>query len=340
MSKSSLRALGRFLEQHELPADGRGLFLRAVPLLGPSAQLRDRLECVQSWRPEVERLTAAQFKVVDRPSGSYQFALYLPTRQRDENRYNMARAVQHLAPDGLLVCAMLNELGAKRYAAELNQLLGETESVSKHHSRTFWGRKGEALHEVLLAEWLALGEAKPIEGSELKAPPGVFSAKKVDRGSQVLAENLPARLKGKGADFGAGYGFLTCELLRRAPEVHEVFLLEAEKLAIDAARENLAGRSATLHFHWVNILRELENISGCRELDFVLMNPPFHEQRDEAVSLGKRFIVTAAQVLRSGGELFMVANSPLPYEDTLREHFRFWERIDERFGYKVLRAER
>jgi 16S rRNA (guanine1207-N2)-methyltransferase len=68
------------------------------------------------------------------------------------------------------------------------------------------------------------------------------------------------------------------------------------------------------------------------------MNPPFHEGRQVQNALGAHFIRTAAQSLKPGCALYMVANSHLPYESVLKECFKNFEKTSEEGGFKVFKA--
>lgn len=46
----------------------------------------------------------------------------------------------------------------------------------------------------------------------------------------------------------------------------------------------------------------------------------------------------AATILNKGGQLLMVANTHLPYEQTLKKHFRSFRQVDQRDGFKILEA--
>ena len=52
------------------------------------------------------------------------------------------------------------------------------------------------------------------------------------------------------------------------------------------------------------------------------MNPPFHDGGTEDQALGQAFIRRAAEALRPGGTLWLVANRHLPYEATLSAAFK------------------
>jgi 16S rRNA (guanine1207-N2)-methyltransferase len=75
-------------------------------------------------------------------------------------------------------------------------------------------------------------------------------------------------------------------------------------------------------------------------LDFVVMNPPFHDGGTEDQALGRTFIARAAEALRKGGTLWLVANAHLPYEAALGAAFRDVSVRVQAGGYRVFEARR
>jgi 16S rRNA (guanine1207-N2)-methyltransferase len=73
-------------------------------------------------------------------------------------------------------------------------------------------------------------------------------------------------------------------------------------------------------------------------LNWVVMNPPFHEGALTASSVGVAFIRVAADMLRARGTLWMVANAHLPYEAHLAAAFANITKIAEGEGYKIYKA--
>jgi 16S rRNA (guanine1207-N2)-methyltransferase len=162
-------------------------------------------------------------------------------------------------------------------------------------------------------------------------PPGVFSADGIDPASALLAAQLPVKLSGRIGDLGAGWGWLSAEVLKR-PDVTECHLVEAEFAAIEAARQAIADPRAV--FHWA----DATTFRLPRPLDGIVMNPPFHEGRQAEPALGQAFIRAAAAMLAPHGRLWMVANRQLPYERTLADCFREVEEAPGDGRFKVLFA--
>ena len=75
-------------------------------------------------------------------------------------------------------------------------------------------------------------------------------------------------------------------------------------------------------------------------LDFVVMNPPFHDSGIEDKALGQTFIQRAAAQLRSGGSCWLTANRHLPYEAILKPLFRRVTLVAEADGYKIYQAQK
>ena len=100
--------------------------------------------------------------------------------------------------------------------------------------------------QALIAKWAALDAPRPILDGRFSSRPGVFAWDRIDPASALLAEHLPADLAGKGADLGAGYGYLSAEILSRCAKVSALDLYEAEARALDAGEaESRAVRAAS-----------------------------------------------------------------------------------------------
>ncbi len=301
-----------------------------------------RLVCEQSFKPDADALVRSGLEVVETASLAstrFPLVLALPPRQRDEMRALFARAVSLAAPGGIVVACMANDEGAKSGEGDLQKLTGLSGKSIKNHCRAFWTPPLRGGHDVeLFAQWSQLDAPRPILGGRFVSRPGVFAWDRIDLASALLAECLPDDLAGAGADLGAGYGFLSTEILSRSAGVPELHLYEAEARALDCAKINLAPFADTteLDFRWHDVAAGLP-----QRYDFIVTNPPFHAtQKAGRPDIGQRFIAVAAEALNPGGRLWLVANRHLPYEQTLGAHFARVHAVAERDGFKVIEAVR
>ncbi len=188
----------------------------------------------------------------------------------------------------------------------------------------------------LNAAWLALDAARPIADGRFVSRPGVFAWDRIDPASALLVKHLPADLAGCAADLGAGFGYLSVELLLRCPRILHLDLYEAEQRALDLAKANLASHTsrATLEYHWHDVTTGLPH-----KYDVIVTNPPFHTQSSaDRPDIGRRFITSAAAALNPGGSLWLVANRHLPYEAVLTESFGKVRTVAQENGFKIVEA--
>jgi 16S rRNA (guanine1207-N2)-methyltransferase len=298
------------------------------------------LVCEQSYKPFADELERGGLQVLANASASdarYPLVLVLPPRQREEARALFARALSLCAPGGVVVASITNNEGAKSGEADLGQLAGLGGSLAKNHCRVFWSKPlGQAHDPALLAQWSRLDAPRPILDGRFRSRPGVFAWDRIDPASALLVEHLPKDIVGHGADLGAGYGYLSAEVLARCPRVTGLDLYEAESRALELARENLSAidSPARREFLWHDVTTGVP-----QRYDFVVTNPPFHTQsRADRPDVGRRFIAVAAEALKPGGKLWLVANRHLPYEESLGEAFGQVRTLGERDGFKVIEA--
>ena len=320
------------------PAEGGALFLRARDGWPLHQRRWPGLVCEQSFKPEADALLRSGLGVRDAEEGArYPLVLVLPPRQRDEARALYARAIACTAPGGRVLACLRNDEGAKSGEADLAKLAGPLGQLSKNKCRAFWtGPLHGAADADLLKVWSQLDAPRPICDGRFVSRPGVFAWDRVDAASALLAAHLPKDLQGAAADLGAGWGYLSNELITRNPGIVSVDLYEAESRSLDLARINLERHSAkvALDFHWHDVTAGLS-----KSFDVIVSNPPFHAQgRDDRPDIGRRFIAAAAAALRPNGRLWLVANRHLPYEAELARQFGHVRVVAQEAGFKVFEA--
>ena len=245
-----------------------------------------------------------------------------------ERRYTLAMALRALKVGGRLDVMAPKAKGGSRLAKELKAFGLEVAETAKAHHRRCIALRPDVV--IGVDEAIAAGAQQLVPGLEAWSQPGIFAWDRVDAGSALLAQHLPA-LKGKGADLGCGYGALATVILR-SPKVVSLKLVDIDRRAIQAARRNIEDARAKVQ--WADVRMVATN----GDYDFVVSNPPFHDGGAEDRRLGWAFIRKAAEMLRKGGVLWLVANRHLPYEAELNAAFARVRPVADQGGYKVFEA--
>ncbi|MGE3477353.1 MAG: class I SAM-dependent methyltransferase [Rhodospirillaceae bacterium] len=250
-----------------------------------------------------------------------------------ERRYTLALALRALQPGAPLTAMAPKTKGGNRIAKELESFGCDADATSARHQRicrTLRPALFSAEAQANLDAAIADGAPRLVEGLGLWSQPGVFSWDRVDAGTALLISALPA-FAGRGADLGCGIGVLARTVLASA-DVTRLELLDIDRRAVAAARRNVDDVRA--HFHWADV-RRLTDLKG---LDFIVMNPPFHDGGLEDRTLGEAFVKQAYRMLRPGGRAWLVANVHLPYEAVMSSSFAHVDLRAEEGGYKVYEA--
>lgn len=246
-----------------------------------------------------------------------------------ERRTVLAHALRALAIGGRLTALAGNTKGGTRLASELQEFGCTIEDSHKRRFRIVTASR--AAHLVGLDEAIAAGAARHVSDIGLWSQPGLFNWDRVDTGSQLLIDHLPA-LSGRGADLGCGIGVLARAVRGAVPPPHLV-LIDIDRRALNMARRNVVGDGLT--FMWADVRSAPDLPTG---LDFIVTNPPFHDGGTEDKALGQAFISKAAAMLRPGGVLWLTANRHLPYEGVLAPLFATVDAIAQANGFKVYAA--
>ena len=246
-----------------------------------------------------------------------------------ERDFVLAHALRALKPGAPLTAFAPKDKGGARLKKTLEAFGCQvTADARKHHRFCHTVRPAEPRG---LAEAIAAGAPRIAPALGLWSQPGVFSWDRPDPGSARLLEALPA-LHGAGADLGCGIGLLARGVLA-SPKVTALTCADLDGRAIACAEHNLDDPRVTLV--WADLRRPLE---GLADLDFVVMNPPFHDGGTEDKALGVAFIGAASRMLGKRGVCWLVANRHLPYEAALASAFAAVTVHGDAGGYKIFEA--
>lgn len=301
-----------------------------------------RVHIYQPFKPSYDEFLARGFCVAHQGmlSPKMGLAVWIPTKQKIESLYVLGQILKNF--QGTLVFVCENDMGAKSFVKTLKSLFPNVEINSQ--SKCKWAlvdcseEKKSSDFEKILIELEGHGGDQLIETTTYRGVPGIYGWNKIDEGSRCLIGCLP-RLSGRVVDVGSGYGYLSAEILKDCKhQIQSCHLLEADYRAVELSKKNLSEFLEKAQFHWVDVLKN--DLHGLKQsADFVVMNPPFHEGGDTNTALGEGFILSASELLKPSGELWMVCNVFLPYEKAIEKAFKSWKRIPlESKSFKVICA--
>ena len=306
---------------------------------------------VQPWRDRYLAAKANELHVVgsarDLADGSFTQVLVHLQKSRAATFSDLEQAWRVLEVDGQLLFAGTNALGVVSAVKRLAKQLDQKPTIVANRSRArvvrFKKDSGSGPRAEETPTFLATIESIRAERFEfqLETLPGVFSAKKLDAGSQLLLEALPKFIGHKPprriVDLGCGTGVLGIAAATLWPET-QVLLADADARAIECAQLNIRrlGLGDRCQVVWWDALETPPD----SRFDLALVNPPFHRRGTE-VDLGPALALfdSLRGWLKPGSRALLVANRTLPYERPLEELGKLETLRGER-GYKLLSLKR
>lgn len=298
------------------------------------------IDCVQSFKLDADSWLAQGVKVnPELPQKTrYQNIFCALPKQKEQALYMLAQSFNHLEESGLLVAVAANDAGGKKIESWMRELGVSPISLSKSKCRIVWVYKGK-IDQKKIDAYIEGGSVQKIQmgGTYFISQSGIFGWNKIDKGSQLLIQKVPFKLEGTGADFGCGYGYLSHQILKNHTNIDKLYALDADYNALCCVKKNLAQYSVDIEYNWADLTKPQENIDN---LNWIVMNPPFHQGKQTKNEVGYNFIAQAAVCLKKGGILYMVANAHLPYEKLLTKLFSNVDKICEEQGYKIFIAQK
>jgi len=149
--------------------------------------------------------------------------------------------------------------------------------------------------------------------------PGVFSREKLDAGTHLLLDYLPEfKDDSKIIDLGCGSGVIGAVAAKNQPSAR-LLLCDESLLAVTSAQITFA-RNDLQNAHFLHT-DALDSVAK-NEYDYVLCNPPFHQQNVQTTAIANKMFRQSAGCLKETGTLLIVANRHLPYQKQLGKYFK------------------
>jgi len=278
---------------------------------------------------QVSPLVPGAEDLAARADASADRALVLAPGGTLERDYVLAQALRALKPGAPLTAFAPKDKGGSRLKKALERFGCTVAEDARRHHRFCHVQRPASPNG--LDDAIAAGAPRVVPALGLWSQPGVFSWDRVDPGTAQLLAALPP-LAGRGADLGCGVGVLATRVLA-SPAVTALTCVDVDRRATACAEHNLDDPRVVVRRADV---RRLDG--GLADLDFVVMNPPFHDGGAEDRDLGVAFVRAAARLLKKGGTCWLVANRHLPYEAALKDAFARVEVKSETGGYKIVEA--
>lgn len=288
----------------------------------------ERARFVQTLKPNFTTLEKKGLMVSLEPPERCGMAIVQAARSRAKTLGIIARAMAIVEPGATIAVDGARRNGIDGFHKACKSALKGVQSETGGHGRLFWFENPAQIPGECRAWIKAAGKSRNRDG--YMTAPGSFSSDGVDPGSRLLASRLNG-LKGKAADLGAGWGYLSDMALRQNPKISRMDLIEADHDALSLAMENVSDQRA--RFIWDDVQSTPE-----MEYDTVITNPPFHTDGRPNPKAGMGFMQAARRALKPGGRLLLVANRRLPYEVEIKRLFGNSSAISEEMGYKVILA--
>jgi len=173
-------------------------------------------------------------------------------------------------------------------------------------------------------------------GNELEfySGSGVFSADKVDRGTELLTNKCTIKEGSDILDLGCGIGVVGIAVKKSCP-ICNVYLTDINKRAVKLARMNTELNRVEVKIFQGNLYEPLKE----KKFGVILSNPPYTAGRKVCFEI----IEKAAEHLAEGGTLQLVARHQKGgkmLKEKMEEVFGNAEDIAKKSGYRVYKSEK
>jgi len=283
-----------------------------------SEQSHSKLSCQFSAQAQLQENSNALlfFMPKAKQEAAYLFACILPQLQQGAEIFVVGEN-----RGGVKGCEKL----LASYGIKLNKI------DSARRCSLYFGTLNQTVPAFQLEPWFEHFEvALPAKTLQVKSLPGVFNHGKLDEGSQLLLEQLPA-MHGTVLDFGCGAGIIGAS---------QDLLYPIQISLLDVSAYAIASTQATLKENAIaGTVIASDGLSEVKQrFDFIVSNPPFHAGIATQYETTETFLAQAKQHLRENGELWIVANSFLQYESLIKQHFSRYETKLDNKKFKILRC--
>ncbi|QYJ85726.1 methyltransferase [Shewanella mesophila] len=236
----------------------------------------------------------------------------------------------HLKSGGELFVVGENKGGVRSIAKQLPDYFDSASKLDNaRHCLLFGTELINTAPAIKLEDWVSQYTLSTPQGEiTICNLVGVFSEKRLDEGTKLLLEHLPA-LHGKVLDFGCGAGIISAAMLKLQPTL-DIDCVDINAMALASCRLTLAANGMTANVYPSDGIGQAQGV-----FDGIISNPPFHDGLQSTTNIAAQFVQDSAKKLKPSGKWRIVANRHLPYSELIAKQFKTVNVIAENNKYKV-----
>jgi len=259
--------------------------------------------------------------------------IFIP-KSKQETQYLLANLTPYLSEGASILLVGEKSCGIKSAGTLLAPYCTQVNNVdSARHCSLLFGELNKEVAAFNQKQWIKEYDLT-INDTTLKIStlPGVFSHGELDKGSDLLLNNMPETMQGSMLDFGCGAGVIGCYLKQKHSEL-QVDLVDISAFALASATLTFANNQLEGNVFASNILSNVD-----KKYDHIVSNPPFHSGKKTDYSATETLIEQSPAFLKKSGSLILVANHFLKYEPLLDNAFSAVTTKSETTKFKILVA--
>ena len=273
---------------------------------------------------------------VDVPESPFDQAIIFVPKSKELLNYLLHNIVSRLTVGASIFLVGEKKAGVERAAKQLLPFGKTLKLDSARHCQMWQLTLDKTVTAKTLTDWAQQYTVNTPNGDlNICALPGVFSQNRLDIGTAVLLPYLSQVTSGKIADFGCGAGVISAYLAKINPE-NRIFAMDVDAFALESTR---------MTFEKNNLQPErleIKAVTGIEDaplfLHAIVSNPPFHQGIKTDYNASENLCKTSRRHLKSGGELWIVANRFLNYPILIEQNFGQCTTKADQQGFKVLFA--
>jgi len=257
--------------------------------------------------------------------------IYIP-KAKPELEYLLANLTPHLKAGAEIVLVGEKKCGIKSVSSLLEAYADRTNMIdSAKHCSVIYAELSKTVKPFVEEKWIKDYQINLNDISlTIRSLPGVFSFGELDKGSELLLNNLPEALNGNALDFGCGAGVLSCYLLKQHSEL-ALDMVDINAYALASAKLTLAKNDLQANVFASDVFSKVD-----KQYDVLISNPPFHSGQKTNYQAAETFINESKKYLKKKGKLTIVANKFLRYEPLLNTAYKTFEEVIADNKFKVL----